>query len=274
MSVWCTSPIISETQTTTNQVKRSRSDDVVDDGVRQPMTLDYLLTVMTEQFKLTQERIEAVSTTISEKIDSVKAELDDKLSSVSREIASFKEECGAKFLANEGALNALDERVNGITLEIGGIEKRNELVISGIPYLPGENLANYFQTMWKHVGLNEAHTPTVDIRRLNSSTSVERQDGLILVEFVLRNQRDDFYSSYLRKCNLQLSHLGINSTRRFYVNESLTVAARKIKAAALRLKKAGRLSTVYTKQGIVFLKGLGDQHAVAVYSESQLEQVK
>ncbi|KAL1375679.1 hypothetical protein pipiens_004604 [Culex pipiens pipiens] len=136
MSVWCTSPIISETQTTTNQVKRSRSDDVVDDGVRQPMTLDYLLTVMTEQFKLTQERIEAVSTTISEKIDSVKAELDDKLSSVSREIASFKEECGAKFLANEGALNALDERVNGITLEIGGLEKRNELVISGIPYLP------------------------------------------------------------------------------------------------------------------------------------------
>lgn len=236
------------------------------------MTLEDLLTAMNEQFKLTQERIEAVNSTISEKIDSVKAEFDDKLSSVSREIASFKEECGVQFAGNESALNALDEKVNGITQEIDGLEKRNELVVSGIPYLPRENLASYFHSMWKQVGLNEAHTPTVDIRRLNSSSSGERQNSLILLEFALRNQRDDFYSSYLRKCNLQLSHLGINSSRRFYVNENLAVAARKIKAAALRLKKAGRLSMVYTKQGIVFVKGIDNQQAVAMYSESQLEQ--
>ncbi|EDS37965.1 cadherin [Culex quinquefasciatus] len=150
------------------------------------MTLDYLVTVMTEQFKLTQERIEAVP----------------------RSPRKSSQSSVEQFLANAGALNALDERVNGIMLEIGGLEKSNELVI---PYLPD---------------------------------SVERQDGLILVKFVLRNQRGDFYSSYLRKCNLQLSHLGINSTRRFYVNESL-VAARKIKAAALRLKKTGNVHSVH-----------------------------
>lgn len=229
---------------------------------------------MNEQFKLTKERIEAVNTAISEMIESVKAELDEKLSSVSRDIASFKEEYSKKFIENEGALNALDERVNGITQEIGGLENRNELVVSGIPYQLGENLANYFHSMCKEVGLDETLTPTIDIRRLNPAHSGERQDSLILLEFALQNQRGDFYSSYLKKCNLKLSHLGINSSRRFYVNENLAIAARKIKAAALRLKKAGRFSMVYTKQGIVFVKGLCDQQAVAVYLENQLKQFK
>ena len=267
MSVWHTSPVVSEIKT--NPVKRGRSDDDLDHGTQQPMTLVDLMAAMNEQFKLTQEQIQAVNTTITEKIDSVKAELNDKLSAVTRDIANFKEECAVKFSVNDGAVCSLNERVEEISQEIGGLENRNELIVSGVPYLPGENLADYLKAMWNQVGLNETLLPPVDIRRLNSSSS-GKKDGLILLQFALRNHRDDFYSGYLRKCNLQLSHLGIDSSRRFYVNENLTVAARKIKGAALRLKTAGKLAGVFTKQGIVFVKRPGNQQAVAVLTESQL----
>uniref|UniRef100_A0A8D8B4S1 (northern house mosquito) hypothetical protein n=1 Tax=Culex pipiens TaxID=7175 RepID=A0A8D8B4S1_CULPI len=253
----------------TNPIKRGRSDDDSDDGTRQPMTLADLLAAMTEQFKLTQERIQAVNTSITEKIDSVKTELNDKLCAVSRDIANFKEECAVKFAVNNGAIRTLNERVDEVRQEIGAIENRNELIVSGVPYLPNENLADYFKAMWDKVGLNETPLPTVDIRRLNSSRTGEK-DGLILLQFALRNHRNDFYSGYLRKFNLQLSHLGIDSSRRFYVNENLTVEARKIKGAALRLKKAGKLAGVFTKHGVVFVKRPDNQQAEAVLTEGQL----
>ncbi|KAL1399591.1 hypothetical protein pipiens_002191 [Culex pipiens pipiens] len=250
MSVCNTSPIVSEIKT--NPVKRGRSDDDSDDGTPKPVTLEDLMDAMTKQFKLTQEHIDAVNTTITEKIESVKAELDDKLDAVSRDIASFKDECAARFTVNEGALQTLNEQVDGISQEIGGLEKRNELI-----------------AMWKHVGLEETQIPPVDVRRLNTSNSSEK-NGLIMLQFALRNHRDDFYSGYLQKCSLQLSHLGIDSTRRVFVSENLTFAARQIKRAALRLKEAGKLSSVFTKLGIVFVKRRKDQQAVAISTESQL----
>lgn len=131
-------------------------------------------------------------------------------------------------------LLALSGRINEISSEISGLENRNELIVSGIPYLKDENLTSYFNAMWKHVGLREDSIPCGDIRRLKPST---KGDSLVRIEFALRNNRDDFYSNYLRLRDLQLYHLGIDSPRRVYVNENLAVDARRIKAAALRLKK-------------------------------------
>ncbi|KAL9705253.1 hypothetical protein quinque_008771 [Culex quinquefasciatus] len=145
----------------TNPIKRGRSDDDSDDGTRQPMTLADLLAAMTEQFKLTQERIQAVNTSITEKIDSVKTELNDKLCAASRDIANFKEECAVKLAVNDGANRTLNERVDEVSQEIGALENRNELIVSGVPYLPTENLADYFKAMCDKVGLNETPLPTI-----------------------------------------------------------------------------------------------------------------
>lgn len=126
----------------------------------------------------------------------------------------------------------------------------------------------YFNHMWKFVGLHEDIKPLVHIRRLRPNA---KGDALIILQFALRNDRDEFYSCYLQKRDLKLCHLGIDSTRRIYVNENLTVTARRIKAAALRLKKDGKLSSVYTKQGIVMVKRSVDQLPVTIRSEALLD---
>lgn len=224
---------------------------------------------MNHQFAQTLARIEEISVNISGKIDTVKADLDGKLEAVLHDINSFKADCNAKLKSNEDALCALDERVGSISQDIDNLQNRNELIVSGIPYLKDENLTSYFNAMWKYLDLQKGSIPSVDVRRLRPST---QNDGLIVLQFALRNDRDDFYSGYLHKRDLKLCHLGIDSSRRVYVNENLTVAARKIKATALRLKKAGKLSTVYTKLGTVMVRRSVDQPPMAVHSDVLLDQ--
>lgn len=253
-------------KTKTNVTKRVRSeeDEVCESHT---LSLETVLHMMNSQFEKTLARIEEMNSGISAKIDSVKAELDDKLDAVSRDISSFKSECAEKFVQNNNAMLALNNRVDEISREIGGLKNRNELIVGGIPYLKDENLALYFSAMWKQVGLPENSLPSVDIRRMKSST---KNDSLIIIQFALRNNRDDFYSSYLRQHDLQLCHLGIDSPRRIYINENLTVESQRIKAAALRLKKAGKLSSVFTKLGTVYVKRSNDQQPEIIRTEDQL----
>lgn len=251
-----------------NNPKRVRSDEDVDE-VAQPLTLEAVMRAMNQHFAQTRARIEEINVNISGKIDTVRAELDGKLESVLHDINTFKADCTTRLRSNEDALCTLTERVNEISHDIGGLEKRNELIVSGIPYLKDENLTAYFSDMWKYVGLHVNSTPSVDVRRLRPTN---QNDGLIVVQFALQNNRDDFYSSYLRKRDLKLCHLGIDSPRRIYVNENLTVAARKLKASALRLKKAGKISSVYTKQGTVMVRRSADQLPVPVRSDEMLDQ--
>lgn len=96
--------------------------------------------------------------------------------------------------------------------------------------------------------------------------------SLVLVQFALKNQQDDFYSAYLRRRDLQLNHLGFDSTRRVYVNENLTAAARKLKTAAIRLKKAGKLASVYTKLGIIYIKPTTAAQPTIILSEEELNK--
>lgn len=231
--------------------------------------------VMNEHLAKTLQRIDSVKSeiegkidNISGKIDNVKAELEGKIESVSRDVNSFKAECASMYRSNEDAIRTLDDRVDGISEEIGSLANRNDLIVSGIPYIENENLNSYFAAMWNYVGLPTDIIPAVDIRRLKAGPP---NQGLILMQFGLRNKRDDFFRGYLRKRDLQLSHLGINSPRRVYIDENLTTGARKIKAVALQLKKAGKLSTVYTKMGVVHVKRPTDELPTVIRNEQQLQ---
>ncbi|KAL9695245.1 hypothetical protein quinque_014530 [Culex quinquefasciatus] len=73
--------------------------------------------------------------------------------------------------------------------------------------------------------------------------------------------RNAFYASYLNHRDLNLSHIGFQNTNRIYVNENLTKEDREIRAAALRLKKEGKVQKVYSRNGIVYAKGRGNAPA-------------
>lgn len=256
----------------TNDVKRKRTAVEEIDANEETITLDTAVQMLMKQFTETKTLIDEMRNEINIKIDTVKTELEGKLNVVSNDIHALKTECASNFQSYDVALNGLHERVDEISSTMDNLVNRNELIISGIPYLGGEDLPALFKAACKQLGMDDRTTPSVDIRRLKAGVMNDGDNSLVLVQFALRNQRDDFYSAYLRRRDLQLSHLGIESTRRVYVNENLTVAARRLKAAAVRLKKAGKLSSVYTKLGTVVVKPTATAKPIVIQSEEQLNQ--
>ena len=255
----------------TNSVtKRPRTADENVNESGDQITLDEAVRMLMKQFTETKILIDDMRNEVNNKIDAVKTELEVKLNAVSIDINSLRSECAVKFQNCDAALNNLNGRVDGISATVNNLENRNELILSGIPYLNGEDLLAHFKAVCKQLGMDERSLPSVDIRRLRSGVMKNSDNSLVLVQFALRNQRDDFYSAYLRRRDLQLCHLGFESTRRVYVNENLVVAARKLKAAAIRLKKAGTLVSVFTKLGIVYVKTTKTAQPIAIQSEEQL----
>lgn len=250
-----------------NSVKRSREDD---ETTEKAISLDAAVKMLMDQFTETKGMIEELRIDLNSKINAVKSELEGKLDAVSQEIVDLRSECTKKCDATDISVNALNARVEQISTAVGNLENRNELIISGIPYMTGEDLRAYFRATCKQLGFGDSSVPFVDLRRMKSGNLKDGDDSLVVVQFALKNSRDNFYGAYLRKRNLQLSHIGLNSTRRIYVNENLTISARKVKAAALRAKKAGKVSSVFTRLGTVYVKSAADGPAIPVYSEEQL----
>lgn len=250
--------------------KRGRMDGA-DDGVS--AKLDAAVKMFMEQFTETKTMIHEMRTDLNKKIETIKTDLEGKLEAVSKDITSLRSDCATKFLQTDANVDALNDRLDGVSHAIDSLERCDDLIVSGVPFVEGEDLPAYFTAMLKHVGLDGSVPPSVDIRRLYSRSPNGSDGSFIKIQFALRNARDDFYYAYLGKHDLKLCHLGIDSTRRVYVNESLTDAARKVRAAAIRLKKDGKLSSVYTKRGVVHVKKLPNANPVAVLSENQLRQL-
>ena len=255
----------------TTATKRPRSENEMNVNTTNTLSLDSAVQMLMNQFAETKAMIDDLRSDLHSKIETVKLELDNKLESVSQDIHTLRAECATKFSTHDSAMNTLNERVDRISSAVDKFENRNELIISGIPYMNGEDLCAYFRAICKQIDIGESAVPIVDVRRMKSRALKDGDESLVVVQFALKNACDNFYGAYLRRRNLQLNHIGVNSTRRIYVNENLAVSARKVKAAALRMKKAGKFSSVFTKHGTVYVKATMDGPTVAVHSEEQLD---
>uniref|UniRef100_A0A8D8ANP9 (northern house mosquito) hypothetical protein n=1 Tax=Culex pipiens TaxID=7175 RepID=A0A8D8ANP9_CULPI len=257
-----------------NNTKRQRQDDEQSPTIpAYTMSLNDAVRMLMNQFAAHKTLIDDMRTEINTKIDTVKNTLESKLDAVTTDIQALRTECAVKFKDHDAALDALNGRIDDVAASVGNLANRDELIISGIPFLQGEDLLKHFKAICKQLGLDERLSSMVDIKRLKAGTLSDGDNGLVLVQFALKNQRDNFYSTYLRKHNLQLSHLGIDSAHRVYVNEKLTRSAQKLKAAAIRLKKAGKLFTVYTKLGVVYVRRVAGADPIVIVSEEQLNQL-
>lgn len=247
--------------------KRQRVDDEeLDSSVSSPNTADgsmqTMISLMMRQFEETKQLISSVRSEIKDvnrKIDVVKTELQ-------RDINSVKDECASKFQQHDIVLTALSDRMSQLSQNLGGLENCKELVVSGIPFTAGEDLSRCLKKIGEHLAVKDT-TAMTGIRRMRTD---DNNGGLIVVEFALKSSRDEFYSAYLRKRDLKLRHVGLESDRRVYINESLTSEARKLKSAAIHLKKAGKLASVFTKQGVLHVKTTVSGLPIVIQTEDEL----
>ncbi|XP_062550394.1 uncharacterized protein LOC134215168 [Armigeres subalbatus] len=172
-------------------------------------------------------------------------------------------------------------------------EKRSaktcELVLMGIPFRRGENLREYFLKISRALGFRDHEIPLVYIRRLPSSpiksstklrvphyshsildnlkvrpnaakppihpsTAKTPNESIIVVQFVFRNARYEFYRRYLDHKALCLRDIGIDSGSRIFLNENLTRSNLGLKQEAMKMKRSGKLKNVFTVNGQIYVK--------------------
>ncbi|XP_041774476.1 uncharacterized protein LOC121594835 [Anopheles merus] len=166
---------------------------------------------------------------------------------------------------------------------------RNDLLLIGIPHREREDLQACFRAVCRALEYGEQDIPQVDIRRQRVTGGSSNRHhpppklggggtgepcppppAPIVVEFMFKTLRDQFYRAYQAKRVLRLSDLGFASERRFFVNEVLTKYNQKLMAEAVRRKRLGLLHSVYTVDGIVYVQRVAGEKGTKVTSFSSM----
>lgn len=244
-------------QDSSNLNKRNKfeSSSGSSDTPNRDISNNELARLMASQNKATQDQISQLGSELRE------------------ELSRGMEDIRADFADISSKLSQVKLDVMHNTNAIARSQLSNDLMISGVPYTPNEDLLSYFRSWCLVLGYVDASIPLVDIRRLSKSPIREGANCFILVQFAITNQRNDFFGKYLRHRSLSLAQIGFKSDKRVYVNENLVPTVRKIKSKALELRKEGKLNRVFTRGGIVYVSLPNSGQDSAVRSEDELRQV-
>lgn len=252
------------------------------------MSVTDLAKLMKSEFasyqKSTSEELKRMSDTMSQFASSQKSS-DNKLErmseSLSAQIEKLKSDISAdmKLLREENnttirnLTKSIEEVKTEAVLSVDQNSRMNDLIVSGVPFTPEENLHRYFSTWCRLLGYPEDVIPLVDIRRLSKGAPKAGTASLILIQFAITIQRNDFFAHYLKSRNLSLSQIGFSVNKRIYINENLGPTSRGLRSKALAMKRNGQLTGVFTKDGTVYVKEAGSDRAVAVRTENQLGDI-
>lgn len=198
--------------------------------------------------------LEDLWTKIESKMDSFKLDLDNRIDGLEKQLTQLKTECTSKIDDLSEAVIEVRTDVDLACNWIGRIEKYQDLIISGVPYSPTEDLKVIFNGIAVKLAYKETNLPMVDLKRLAKQPIAAGSMPPILCQFAIRNERNTFYSKYLNQRDLNLEHVGFNNRNRIFINENLTHEDRQIRSAAIKMKKEGRIQQVYSRDGVVFVK--------------------
>lgn len=207
-------------------------------------------------YEAMQQMIHQMQSNITSKIDSYQQKLNDRINDIEARISSIHNCCTADIdqltecvqEVRSDALMARDKLLR--------VTREKDLVISGVPLVTDEDLNLVFDRIAKHLGYNEENVPAVELARLPSKSSTT-----ILCRFARRTSRNKFFQAYLRNLPLCLVDIGYatskydsSGSQRIFINESLSKRVRDIRSLAMRMKKAGRIQTVTTRNGVIRVK--------------------
>lgn len=205
--------------------------------------------------------------------------LGDSLSSLTTQMGKLREDIASDIeklrKENNRTINNLATSITTVRTETSlafeRSARKNDLVVSGIPFVDGEDLLSYFHIWCKSFGYTERIYPLVDVRRLSKGPLENGKVYMVLLQFAITVQRNEFYSRYLRSRSLSLSEIGFSVNKRIFINENLGPDLRNLRSKALQLKKDGKLRGVFSRNGILYVKKVGDDKEIVVSTENDLK---
>ncbi|KAL9693888.1 hypothetical protein quinque_013173 [Culex quinquefasciatus] len=172
-------------------------------------------------------------------MDLFKQDFDKRIDGLETQLSQLKTECTARIDDLSEAVVEVRADLNLASNWIGRVEKYQDLIITGVPYSPTENLKTVFRDISAKLAYDPLDVPMVDLKRLAKPPIAAGSAPPILCQFAIRNER-------------------MPST-----------ANREIRTAAIKLKKEGRIQQVFSRDGVVHVKSRGGP-AEACYTVEHL----
>lgn len=156
----------------------------------------------------------------------------------------------------------------------------SDLRINGIPYMENENLIGIFNDICKTINTN---SPAIkNIYRLNNHNNKrtnDSPDAVILVRMWCPYDKNYFlktlanFKKLNKGFNFCLNHIGLNSTKIFFINENLTQTNYQILQAAISLKRDKQIHSAFTMRGFVYIKEKPEDKPFRVEERAQLSDL-
>lgn len=188
--------------------------------------------------------------TVNERLEKLDHRLDNNVSDINNRISHVSESLSAVNNETTKELVALTKRIDALEMNN---TKNIDLIIKGIPCVDGENLQSMISAISRVINFNDEQSITSIYRMKSTSTSVVNIRPVI-VKFVNQHSRRLFhvkYFAFTKSDCLRLSHIGIGSDNRIFINENLSKQNLDLLRKAKKLKKDGKIAAAYSYDGQV-----------------------
>jgi PHD-finger len=206
---------------------------------------DGILTWAQEELTTLSDRLEATSETVNENCKSIKQLQQEGNPALSKRVLSVEED----------------------------IQRRDCLLIVTIARLPVVAGLNDIAIIEKIGSVLQVEVRRCDIARCwRARMSDPSKIPLLYCRFVDARARNEFFFSWMKHKDITLDKIAPNLPKtKIYIDPMLSSSAFKVKQKAKALLKEGKITSVYTLDGFVLVKRLGDSSGRRILSTADLD---
>lgn len=232
-------------------------------------------TELLKEIRIMATKLESVTDTLN----NLETKLDNEVHDINNQIQDIHTQFTKAMLEVKNELDhelrLLNERINGLKIANNESKKSLELTVSGIPEMDGDKLQSSILRICSLIRFDDAKS-IVDVHRLmHTNQTTLSPISNVIVCFATTTSRRLFHSRYfafIKADPLKLSHIGIDSQSRIYVNENLSKQCLEVLKSAKLLKKNGKIAGVHTYDGQVYVFPRDNQQFEIVSNISDLSK--
>lgn len=220
------------------------------------------------EMNLIKQSSQNFETVVTDKFNDLTTTIDNNYSNLKSAITPNRDQVVRQFNNNYG-VNEEDDFYR--------LGRFNNLLIKNLPRNLDAELDKAIIKISEKMGLSILLSDLSFAKRL-PSTNNSNSPPPVLVCFVRRSCRDEFFFNYLKLLKtapLQLKDLDENFPEsRIYIGEHLSKVQSSYQAAAAKLKKSSKLWTYFTRSGCVYIVNNRGDQPVLVDDISLLDAIK
>ena len=178
----------------------------------------------------------------------------------------------------KSTIQEIEKKITNQSNKLNDLEqygRRDCVEINGIPASRDENTNNIVMKVGELIGVQVDEDDISISHRLPVSSNYkgDRSNPSIIVKFVRRDLKEEFYSSRKDLKNFSTEDLGYSTTNNIYVNESLTEKNKELFRESLKAKKSLNYKFIWTSNGRIYLRKDSNSRIIHIKDKNTIKEL-